>query len=66
MEMKHVWLNELDQPEMQYLMDWTRQALMTPASRLQEQLHQLTARSQTPRRSWLKLMASTALQTARG
>ncbi|NTZ60343.1 hypothetical protein G6L24_08475 [Agrobacterium tumefaciens] len=65
MQIKHVWLNEWDQPEMQYLMDWTRQALMTPASRLQGHLQQLTAQTQTPRQSWLDLMASTALQAAR-
>lgn len=66
MDVTHVWLNELDQLAVQHLMNWTRLALQTPASSLQEHLHQLTARPWTPRRSWMVLMASTALQTARG
>jgi len=43
-----------------------QQAEMRLRSMLQAQLNQLTARPWTPRHSWLDLMASTALQTARG
>lgn len=43
-----------------------QQAEMRLRSMLQAHLYQLTARPWTPRRSWMDLMASTALQTARG